>query len=71
LRVRGRVWKPFASYETYYDHNTGGWNKDRVWTGVSVPVTRHLVFQPSYLWERSDGVKTINYVLFGLIVNTK
>jgi len=71
VAVKGRIWQPFASYEAYYDWGNGGWNKDRVWTGVTLPVQKHVAFQPSYLWERSDGVKTINYVLFGLIVNTK
>jgi hypothetical protein len=71
LAVKGRIWKPFASYEAYYDWRNGGWNKDRIWTGVTMPVMKHVFFQPSYLWERSDGIKTINYVLFGLIVNTK
>ena len=71
VAVKGRIWQPFASYEAYYDWGNGGWNKDRVWTGVTLPVQKHVSFQPSYLWERSDGVKTINYALFGVIVNTK
>ncbi len=71
LTVKGRIWKPFASYEGYYDHHNGGWTKDRVWTGVTLPLTKHVFFQPSYLWERSDGLKTINYVLFGLILRAK
>jgi hypothetical protein len=71
LAIKGRTWRPYVSYESYFDHHNGGWNKDRIWTGVTVPVVKHVSFQPSYLWERSDGLKTINYVLFGLIVNTK
>jgi hypothetical protein len=71
VAVKGRTWRPYASYESFYDHHTGGWNKDRVWTGVTVPVGKQVFFQPSYLWERSDGLKTINYVLFGLVVNTR
>jgi hypothetical protein len=27
--------------------------------------------QPSYMWERSQGNRDVNYLLFGLIVNTK
>lgn len=71
LAVKGRTWKPFTSYEGYYEHNNGGWNKDRVWVGVTLPLTKRVFFQPSYLWERTDGLKTINYVLFGLIVSAK
>jgi Protein of unknown function (DUF2490) len=71
LAVKGRIWKPFASYEAYYDHRNGGWNKDRIWTGVTLPVTRQVFFQPSWLLERTDGGRSIDYLLFGLIVRTK
>jgi hypothetical protein len=71
VAVKGRTWKPFASYEGYYDHHTGGWNKTRVWTGVTLPLTKRVFFEPSYLWERSDGLKTVNYVLFGVILSAK
>jgi hypothetical protein len=71
LKVGGSSWKPFASWETYYDGGGGGWNKDRIWTGVTLPLMKQVSFQPSYLWEKSDGLKDINYLLFGLIVSTK
>jgi hypothetical protein len=75
LAVQGHSWKPFASWETYYDGGGtirgGGWNRDRVWAGVTLPVIKHVLFQPSYLWERSDGIKNIHYLLFGLIVSTR
>ena len=69
--VRGRTWKPFASYETYYDGGGGGWDKDRVWAGVTLPLTKQVSFQPSYLWEKSDGLKDVNYLMLGLIVSTR
>jgi hypothetical protein len=71
LPIKGRIWRPYISYESYYDHRNGGWNKDRIWTGVTLPVVKSVSLQPSYLWERGNGLKTINYVLFGLIVSTK
>jgi hypothetical protein len=71
LTIKGRTWRPYASYEAFHEYRNGGWNKNRLWTGVTVPVNKHVFFQPSYLWENSDGLKTINYLLFGLIVNTK
>jgi hypothetical protein len=71
LAVLGRSWKPFASYETYYDGGGGGWDKDRIWTGVTLPLMKQVALQPSYLWERSDGVKDVNYLLLGLIVSSK
>jgi len=70
LAVDGRIWKPFASYESFYERK-GGWNRDRIWSGVTLPVAKHLMFQPSYMWERSQGNRDVNYLLFGLIVNTK
>jgi hypothetical protein len=75
LVVQGHTWKPFASWETYFDGGGtirgGGWNRDRVWAGVTLPVIKQVSIQPSYLWERSDGIKNIHYLLFGLIVSTR
>ena len=70
IAVLGHTWKPFASYETYYDHAVR-WDRDRIWSGVTVPVRKHVFVQPSYLWERSDGSRDVNYVLVGLIVSTR
>jgi len=70
LAVYGRTWRPFASYESFYER-TGGWNRDRIWSGVTVPVTKHLAIQPSYMWERSTGSRDLNYLLFGVIANAK
>jgi hypothetical protein len=68
---RGRTWKPFASYETYHDGGGGGWNKDRVWAGVTLPLMKQVSFQPSYMVEMSKGLNDVHYLLFGLIVSTK
>jgi hypothetical protein len=70
IAVGGRILKPFASYEAFYEPQVG-WNRDRIWSGVTLPVHKRVFLQPSYLWERSDGNRDINYVLFGLIVNTR
>ena len=70
LAVGGRTWKPFASYESFYERK-GGWNRDRIWSGVTLPLAKHVMFQPSYMWERSLGGRDVNYLLLGLIVNTK
>jgi Protein of unknown function (DUF2490) len=70
LAVRGRIAKPFASYEKFYER-PGGWNRNRLWSGVTLPVNKRLAVQPSYLWESSDGSRNIHYVLLGLIVNTR
>lgn len=69
LRVEGHVWKPFASYEAFYDQGSG-WTKNRARTGVTVPVAQHVSFQPSYMWEGTKGTKDLNYLMLGLIFRT-
>jgi Protein of unknown function (DUF2490) len=69
--VKGSIWKAFASYEAFYDWDGGGWDKDRIWVGVTLPLMRRVLFEPSYLWENSDAIKTINYLLFGLRLSTR
>ena len=39
--------------------------------GVTLPLNKRVFFQPSYLWETSEGSRTVDYLLFGLIVNTR
>jgi Protein of unknown function (DUF2490) len=70
LMVHGRIWKPFASFETFYEPSVR-WNRTRVWSGVTLPVHKRVFVQPSYLWESSKGNRDIHYVLLGLIVNTR
>jgi hypothetical protein len=70
LTVRGRTLKAFASYEAFYEPQVG-WNRERVWSGVTVPVNKRVFVQPSYLWETSEGNRDVHYVLLGLIVNTR
>jgi hypothetical protein len=67
----GNVWKPFASYEAYYERSGGGWNRDRLWGGVTLPLMKRVLFQPSYMFEHTDGLKDVHYLLFGLIINTR
>ena len=66
LAVRGHTWKPFASYEAFYDEGSG-WTKNRAWTGVTLPIEKYVSFQPSYMWEGTNGIKDIHYLMFGLI----
>jgi len=70
LAVHERILKPFASYEAFYEP-TGGWNRHRAWSGVTLPLNKHVSLQPSYMRETSEGSRPVNYVLFGLILNTK
>jgi hypothetical protein len=70
LAVKGHIWKPFASYERFYDQGSG-WTKNRVWTGVTLPLQKYVSFQPSYMWEGTNGIKDMHYVMLGLIFRTK
>ncbi len=70
LAVQGRIWKPFASYEAFYEPKAG-WNRDRIWSGVTLPLNKRVLVQPSYMWESSEGSRDVHYVLLGLIVNTR
>jgi len=71
--VNGHIWKPFATYEAFYERSNGGWNRDRVIAGVTLPLATHVAFQPSYIWEhnRVRGLRDFNYLQFGLIVSTR
>jgi hypothetical protein len=73
LRVNGHIWKPFATYEAFYERSNSGWNRDRVIAGVTLPLVKHVSFQPSYIWEnnRVRGLRDVNYLQFGLIVSTR
>jgi Protein of unknown function (DUF2490) len=66
LPVMGHIWKPFASYEAFYDEGSG-WTKNRARTGVTIPLEKHVSFQPSYMWESTNGTKDLHYLMFGLI----
>jgi hypothetical protein len=70
VTIQRCMWKPFASYETFYEQK-GGWNRDRFWTGVTLPLKYGVQFQPSYMWESSTGNRDVHYLLFGLIVRTR
>ena len=71
--VNGRIWKPFASYEAFYERTNGGWNRDRFMAGTTLPLLKHVSFQPSYVRDnyRARGLRDVNYLQFGLIVSTK
>ena len=69
LTVMGHVWKPFASYEAFYDQGSG-WTKNRTWAGVTLPIEKHVSFQPAYMWEGANGTKDLHYLMFGLIFTT-
>jgi hypothetical protein len=70
LAVKDHIWKAFASYEAFHDQGSG-WTKNRVWAGVTVPLAKHVSFQPAYMWEGTKGIEDLHYLMFGLILRTK
>jgi len=68
--VGSHLLKPFASYEGFYER-LGGWNRERVWAGATLQLSKNVFVQPSYLWETSEHGRDINYLLFGVIFKTK
>jgi len=76
LMVDGHIWKPFASFEAFYDRGNGGngaWTRNRYMAGATVPLLNHVSFQPSYIRDnyRVRGLRDVNYLQFGVIVSTK
>ncbi len=54
LAVHGHIWKPFATYEAFYERSNGGWNRRSRLAGVTLPLMKHVSFQPSYMWETTE-----------------
>ena len=73
ITVNGLVWKAFATYEAFYERQNGRWNRNRLAAGVTLPLQKHVSFQPAYIWEnnRVRGLNDISYLQFGLIVSKK
>jgi hypothetical protein len=69
LAIKGHIFKPFASYEAFYDQGSG-WTKNRVWAGVTLPLAKHVSFQPAYMWEGTRGIEDLHYLMLGLIFRT-
>ena len=71
-RLNGRIWKPFATYEAFYDRGNGGWNQKsshgrRYGAAPEARVISALV----HLGHSDRGLRDVNYLQFGLIVSTK
>jgi len=73
VAVYGRMWKPFVSYEAFYERTNGGWNRTRLMAGTTLPLLKRVSFQPSYVRDnyRIRGLRDVNYLQFGFIVSTK
>jgi hypothetical protein len=62
---------PFAFYEVYHDFQGGPWPR-RSWyvAAVDMPITRHLTFQPSYIRQDDQYLRSINFLGTALLIRT-
>jgi hypothetical protein len=62
---------PFAFYELYHDFQAGPWPR-RSWfvAAVDMPITRHLTFQPSYIRQDDQYLRSINFLGTALLIRT-
>jgi hypothetical protein len=62
---------PFVFDEVYHDFLPGKWLR-RNWAVVAVdmPITDHLTFQPSYIRQDDQFLRSVNFVGIGLIIKT-
>jgi len=62
---------PFAFYEVYHDFQGGPWPR-RSWyvAAVDMPITRHLTFQPSYIRQDDQYLRSIDFLGTALLIRT-
>jgi hypothetical protein len=62
---------PFVFDEVYHDFLPGKWLR-RNWAVVAVdmPINRHLTFQPSYIRQDDQFLRSVNFLGVGLIIKT-
>ena len=70
--VNGHIWKPFANHEAFYEWGNGGWNRNRLCAGATLPLQKHVSFQPVlHLGHAIEERRDVHYLQFGLIVSTR
>lgn len=62
---------PFVFDELYHDFLPGKWLR-RNWAvaAVDMPINRHLTFQPSYIRQDDQFLRSVNFLGVGLIIQT-
>jgi len=71
VTIEGYKIAPFAFYEVYHDFQPGPWPR-RSWyvAAVDMPITRHLTFQPSYIRQDDQYLRSVNFVGTALLIRT-
>src|SRR6516165_5268342 len=62
---------PFVFDEVYHDFAPGKWLR-RNWfvAAVDMPINRHLTFQPSYIRQDDQVLRSVNFLGLALIIRT-
>jgi hypothetical protein len=62
---------PFVFDEVYHDFAPGKWPR-RNWfvAAVEMPINRHLTFQPSYIRQDDQYLRSVNFLGMALIIRT-
>src|SRR5215471_21268489 len=62
---------PFVFDEVYHDFVPGKWLR-RNWfvAAVDMPINRHLTFQPSYIRQNDQYLRSVNFLGLALIIRT-
>ena len=71
VTIEGYKITPFAFYEVYHDFQPGPWPR-RSWyvAAVDLPITKHLTFQPSYIRQDDQYLRSVNFLGTALLIRT-
>jgi hypothetical protein len=71
VTIKRYTMTPFAFYEVYHDFQPGPWAR-RSWyvAAVDMPITRHITFQPSYIRQDDQYLRSINFLGTALLIRT-
>ena len=62
---------PFVFEEVYHDFVPGKWlRRNWVVAAIDMPITRHLTFQPSYIRQDDQYLRSVNFLGMALIIRT-
>ena len=70
-RFKGHIWKPFASYEAFYDRGNAGGPKTESGLASRCRSRSTCRFSRPTCGKAANGLKDVNYLMFGLIVRTR
>jgi hypothetical protein len=62
---------PFVFEEVYHDFVPGKWlRRNWVVAAIDLPINRHLTFQPSYIRQDDQFLRSVNFLGLALIIRT-